>query len=211
MSSGAPDSPADARPGYDPALTRRLLLDSAVELFGEKGFHASSVQEIVEAAGLTKGAFYHHFTNKEDVLILIQDELVAVQAKIVAEILESRASAVAQLRALVRMMVLNASRYQSQVAVFYRERRFLARERAADVDRRWDVVQQQMEQIVQRGVESGELDPRVDSRIAVAGIVGMAVWVNQWFRPDGALSIETIADELAQMALSGLVRGADPQ
>jgi TetR/AcrR family transcriptional regulator, cholesterol catabolism regulator len=141
MSSGAPNSGADTRPGDDPALTRRLLLDSALELFGEKGFHASSVQEIVEAAGLTKGAFYHHFANKEDVLMLTQDELVAVQATIVEEILESHSSAVAQLRALVRMMVLNASRYQSRVAVVYRGRRFLAGERAADVDDRWDVVQ----------------------------------------------------------------------
>ena len=140
--------------------------------------------------------------------MLVQDELVSVQAKLVDEILESHPSAAAQLRALVRAMVMNASRYQSQLAVFYRERGFLAGERVAEIDRRWDGVRKRMEQIVQRGIESGELDPRVDPRIAIAGIVGMAVWVNQWFRPDGELSIETIAGELAHQALSGLVPGA---
>jgi TetR/AcrR family transcriptional regulator, cholesterol catabolism regulator len=206
-----PSEPAAAAPAtrgsYDPAQTREMLLESALALFGAKGFHATSVQEIVEGAGLTKGAFYHHFASKEDVLRLIHDEFLEVQGSLVEEILETYDSPVDQLRELVRVSVLSTARYQAHVAVFFQERRFLTGERGADVKRRRDAVERKMEQIVRRGIESGELDPGVDPRIAIFGIVGMTAWVHQWYRPGGALSAETIADELARMTLDGLVLG----
>ncbi len=45
--------------------TRQKILDSSVELFGERGFGSTGIVDIVERAGLTKGAFYHHFATKE--------------------------------------------------------------------------------------------------------------------------------------------------
>jgi AcrR family transcriptional regulator len=183
-----------------------MLLESALELFGAKGFHATSVQEIVKAAGLTKGAFYHHFASKEDVLRLIHDEFLEVQVGLVEEILESYDSPVDQLRALVRISVLSVTRYQAHVAVFFQERRYLTGERGADVKRRRDAVEEKMEQIVRRGIESGDFDPSVDPRIAVFGIVGMTAWVHQWYRAGGPLPAETIADKLASMTLDGVLQ-----
>jgi AcrR family transcriptional regulator len=51
--------------------TRDRLVAAAVKLFARQGFHATSVQAIVEMAQATKGAFYHHFDAKEDVLFEI--------------------------------------------------------------------------------------------------------------------------------------------
>jgi AcrR family transcriptional regulator len=183
-----------------------MLLQSALELFGANGFHATSVQEIVKAAGLTKGAFYHHFASKEDVLRLIHDEFLEVQVGLVDEILETYDSPVDQLRALVRTSVLSVARYQAHVAVFFQERRYLTGERGADVKRRRDSVEQKMEEIVRRGIAAGDFSPEIDARIAIFGIVGMTAWVHQWYRPGGQLSAETIADELAQLTLDGLLR-----
>jgi AcrR family transcriptional regulator len=53
----------------DPERTRQDLLDAAWPIFAEKGFAAASVEDICRAAGLTRGAFYWHFTSKEDLLI----------------------------------------------------------------------------------------------------------------------------------------------
>ena len=188
--------------------TRQLLLDSALKLFGEKGFHATSVQEIVKKAGLTKGAFYHHFTSKEDVLRLIHDEFLDVQVELVGTILEDYESPVDQLRELVRASVLSVARYQAHVAVFFQERRYLTGDRAADVKRRRDTVEEKMEQIVRRGIEVGAFDPAIDPRVAIFGVVGMTAWVHQWYRPGGPLSAEAIADEFARLTLDGLRRSA---
>src|SRR4029078_8520159 len=199
-------APIAPRGSYDPAQTRQMLLESALELFGAKGFHATSVQEIVKAAGLTKGAFYHHFASKEDVLRLIHDEFLAVQTNLIDEILRDYDSPVDQLRQLVRISVVSVARYQAHVAVFFQERRYLTGERGADVKRRRAAVGRKMEGIVSRGIESRDFLPDANPRIVVFGLVGMTAWVHQWYRPAGRLSAETIADELSRLTLDGLLR-----
>jgi AcrR family transcriptional regulator len=55
------------------------ILTAAVELFAEKGFDATSVQEIVERAAVTKGALYHYFSAKDDLLYEIYHGLLSQQ------------------------------------------------------------------------------------------------------------------------------------
>ncbi len=57
--------------------TRALLMESALEIFGEKNFTDASVAEISTRAGLSKGAFYWHFRNKQDILLKIVEECCA--------------------------------------------------------------------------------------------------------------------------------------
>lgn len=191
---------------YAPAQTRELLLSSALELFGRQGFHATSVQQIVDGAGLTKGAFYHHFAGKEDVLRLIHDEFLEVQRETVARIVAGGGTPTEQLRQIVLASVLSVAQYQSSVTVFFQERRYLTGERADDVRERRDAVEAMMEQVVRNGIAAGELDASINPRVAVFGIVGLSAWLHQWYRPDGPLSAEEIADELTRMVLNGLVR-----
>jgi AcrR family transcriptional regulator len=183
-----------------------MLLESAVALFGNQGFHATSVQEIVQGAGLTKGAFYHHFASKEDVLRLIHDEFLDVQERLVDEILEEYDSPVDQIRELVRASALSTARYRTHVAVFFQERRFLTGKHVADVKEARDRMEEKIEGIVRRGIEAGDFEPALDAQVAVFGVVGMTAWLHQWYRPGGQLSAEAIADQLARMTLEGLRR-----
>ena len=66
------------RPGLRDAHvqdTRRALLDTARELFAENGFQATRTEEIVQRAGLTRGALYHHFRDKEDLFRAVYEEV----------------------------------------------------------------------------------------------------------------------------------------
>lgn len=183
-----------------------MLLDNALDLFGSQGFHATSVQAIVDRAGLTKGAFYHHFASKEDVLRLIHDQFLDVQREMVSDIIAANESPVDQLREIVRTSVLTVAEYRQHVAVFFQERRYLTGERAADVHGRRNLVEEQIEGIIRAGIDSGDFDPSISPRVALFGIVGMSAWVYQWYRPEGPLPVEQIAHELASMALEGLRR-----
>jgi AcrR family transcriptional regulator len=57
------------------AATRGALLAAARRLFAEKGYLATGREEIVEAAGVTRGAMYHHFSGKEDLFRAVYEEL----------------------------------------------------------------------------------------------------------------------------------------
>ncbi|MEW5353971.1 TetR/AcrR family transcriptional regulator [Streptomyces sp. 16-176A] len=63
-----PKPPTKRRP-----ITRAALTDSALALFTEKGFHATSISDIVERAGLTRGAFYSHYRDKEELFLALYD------------------------------------------------------------------------------------------------------------------------------------------
>jgi TetR/AcrR family transcriptional repressor of nem operon len=56
-----------------PETARTRLLDSALRIIREKGYHATSVDELCAAAGVTKGAFFHHFKSKEDLAVAAAD------------------------------------------------------------------------------------------------------------------------------------------
>lgn len=57
--------------------TRRRILDTANRLFSQVGYTAAGVAEICEAAGVSKGAFYHHFPSKQAVFMALLDEWLA--------------------------------------------------------------------------------------------------------------------------------------
>jgi AcrR family transcriptional regulator len=80
--------------GEDQAAVPRRLLEQATKLFAKKGFDRTSVQEIVEAAGVTKGAMYHYFGSKDDLLYEIYARVLREQTRQ----LESVASSDAPLR-----------------------------------------------------------------------------------------------------------------
>jgi AcrR family transcriptional regulator len=65
--------------------TRRAVLDAARSLFGRQGYAQTSVEEIADAARVTKGAVYHHFTGKEALFRAVYAEVEAeAQARVVA-------------------------------------------------------------------------------------------------------------------------------
>jgi len=74
-------------------VTRRKIVDAAVELFNDVGYANTGLGDIVERAGLTKGALYHHFNSKEALAVAIIDEGSAILIKTFEGICRSSAPA----------------------------------------------------------------------------------------------------------------------
>jgi TetR/AcrR family transcriptional repressor of nem operon len=64
-------------------LTRQNIIDKSMDLFSVKGFFNTSIADIVQATGLTKGGVYGHFKNKEEIWYAVYDECVRIWKKIV--------------------------------------------------------------------------------------------------------------------------------
>lgn len=191
--------------GYDPQRTRRALIDSALERFEREGFDRTTLQEIVDDAGLTKGAFYYHFNGKEEVLWQIQNEYLDSQIEQAEAIISRDDSAIAQLRALIRLSLLGAAEYRSHVAIFHQERRHLTGDRLASIVRKRDELEQYFRDAVRRGVADGAFRDSLNERVVTFAVIGMCASAFQWFRPGGPLTIDEVAEQFCALVLEGLV------
>lgn len=191
--------------GYDPQRTRSELVASALRLFEQNGFDRTSLQQIVVDANLTKGAFYHHFESKEDLLWRIQAEYLDTQLEGAQAIIDGGGDPVDQVRALIRLSLEGVSQHRPHVAIFQQERRHLTGERLAEVTRRRDEVEAMFRGVVQAAIDSGRIRGDVSSRIITFGILGMCAWAFQWFNPRGSLSIDDVSTQFTAMVLDGLL------
>lgn len=189
---------------YAPEETRRLLVEAALDLFAEKGFSRASMQEVVQRAGLTKGAFYHHFATKDDVLHLIHDEFIDRALESQERALASHDSPTEQLAKMAFHTTMICITYQKHVMVFFRELHVLSGDvRAAILEKRRRSTSL-FEDTVRRGIDSGEFDQNLDPTVAALGLLGMWVWSYQWYHPEGRRTPTEIAEQFATMTLQSV-------
>lgn len=190
--------------GYAPEETRKELLDAALELFGRQGYSGTSVQEITDRAGVTKGAFYHHFESKEDVLLVIHDEFVDYQLAAMERVLAEHDDPAVQIVELFREFLESVERYQANVTIFFQERRYLTGERFEHVIAKRDAFDRMFLDVIEQGVKKGAFREDLDPRIVGLGLLGMCAWTYQWFHAGGRRTSGDIAGMFSQLALDGL-------
>lgn len=190
--------------GYDPENTRKSLLNSALELFEKQGFDRTSVQEIADRANLTKGAFYHHFESKDDLLRHIQEEYLEAQLAAMERIEAGSTEPRARVAELIRFSLTSVAEYRAHVTIFYQERRYLAGPMFEEVTRKRDTVEAAFAGVIRAGVEAGVFRKDLDPRIVTFGLVGMCAWAYQWFNVGGPLSVDEVARQFSAMVLEGM-------
>jgi AcrR family transcriptional regulator len=190
---------------YAPDATRQAIIDSALALFERNGFHATSVQAVADDADVTKGAFYHHFESKDQLVQIIHDELLDYMLRELRSIDETVSGPDAQLRAVIRAIVHTTVRFRSHVAVYYHERRYLADARFRGVRRKHEEVLERTGAILRAGIDDGTFRGDIDPTVATCGIHGMAGWAHQWLRANGT-DPEQVAILLADMVLGGVAK-----
>ncbi len=194
-------------PAFGPPRERsEEVYRAALRLFREKGYHATSMQDIAAAVGLYKGSLYHYIGGKEDLLVQVFERamgtLLADVERIVADT-SLRPSA--QLRLIVQAHVTAVSDNLDALTVYLHEFRALAGESLRNVREQRDRYAQLVSEIVGRGVRIGEFETQ-DVGIATLGLLGMCNWVCQWYRPGGRLGPGEIGGYFADMVLGGLNR-----
>jgi TetR/AcrR family transcriptional regulator, cholesterol catabolism regulator len=177
---------------------------AALRLFREKGYHATSMQDIAGAVGLYKGSLYHYIGGKEDLLVKVFERamggLIADVEGIAADTSQPPS---AQVRLIIEAHVAAVSGNLDALTVFLHEWRALAGESLANVVAQRERYAQLVSEIVSRGVRLGEFDAP-DVQIATLGLLGMCNWVCQWYRPEGRLGPSEIAGYFARLVLDGL-------
>jgi AcrR family transcriptional regulator len=180
------------------------IVAAAVGLFSEKGFDATSVQEIVERAQVTKGALYHYYRSKDDLLYEIYHALINEQLTDLDRILAAGQAPPATVRTLIVDLVETTSARLCETAVFTREMHKLADDRMAALraDRRR--YHEAFRKLVARGQREGAFATTASPEIVTLIVFGIVNQLPQWYRPEGEKSPRQLADEIADFVLAGL-------
>lgn len=186
-------------------LTQKIIVETAAELFARKGFGATSLDDIAERLGATKGALYYHIKNKEEILRLIYLMVLSVSEEPLRRIAEASLPPAEKLgQAIIHHTAVAANRSPA-MTVFYREQQHLSGPFAKEIILRKKEYERYFEQIIQEGQDAGFFTSDLDAKITAFGLLGMCNWLSQWYRPDGQYSAQQIAEMFVVMVERGLL------
>jgi AcrR family transcriptional regulator len=191
--SGEREAPVQAR-----------LLGAAVSLFAEKGFDATSVQEIVERAAVTKGAMYHYFKSKDDLLYEIYHGLIGQQLADLDRILAKGLPAADTVRAIIVDLVETTTARLAEAAVFSQEMHKLADEPMTALRAQRRRYHEALRDLIAGGQASGAFAPVASAETVTLIVFGLVNQLPQWYQPDGPKSPRQLGDEVADFVLAGL-------
>ena len=182
------------------------LLETASRLFAERGFAPTSVQEIVEAAGVTKGAMYHYYSSKDDLLQEIYSRLLALQSARLEEIASGPGPAAERLARAAADVVVTTLSHLDDAMVSWRSMHMLPPERLAQVRAERRRYHERFRGLIEEGQAEGRFRTDIPADLATHQFFGGVHHLGSWYRTDGGLTPEEIGRSFAELLLSGLTK-----
>ena len=184
---------------------KEKITEQSIRLFEKKGFSETSIQDIVDSLGVTKGTFYYYFSSKEELLMDIHrgyiDELL-VQLEMIFN--DPSLNYKEKLFEVVYMLLSDIKSRGSAAKVFYRELTNLNDEHSTVIISKRDQFRLNIEALIKAGIKNGEFRPEINASIITFGILGITNWSYQWFNPNGSCSDREVAEIFVDMILKGI-------
>lgn len=158
---------------------RRQIVDAAVQLFIEKGFHKTTTRQIAKAAGFSIGSLYEYVASKEDVLYLVCDAIHAEMRNAVAEALSRVSGGREALAEVIREYFLVCHRMSDHILLMYQETQSLPQQWRKKVLENEISITGLFVAVISRLVESGHL-PNLDERAIELVAHNISVLGHMW-------------------------------
>ena len=178
---------------------------TAAQIILRKGYDATSINDIANALGMTKAGLYHYINGKKELLFDIMnfgldelDEEVVTPARSIAD-------PSARLRFIIASHAQLVTRGQGAITILVDEITALTPAQNRMITRRKREYFNRLRDVLNELKSAGKLQD-VDTTAATFSLLGMINWLSRWFRQDGELTQEQVADQIARIALNGLLR-----
>jgi AcrR family transcriptional regulator len=209
--AGAPETENEKRgASKDPEMTRGRILDAALSIFSRKGYHETSVDEIVVESATSKGAVYFHFPNKQTLFLALVDKFADLLERRVTRAIEGEAEGIARVDAALVTVLETFGHYRSMAKILlvqamglgaaFEEKRMSVHDRFANLIRLY----------LDQAVAVGDIEP-VDTEVVSRAWMGaINETVIQWVYT-GSPEPERIQTTLRTMLLRsvGFEHGQD--
>jgi AcrR family transcriptional regulator len=181
-----------------------VILARATELFAKRGYRATSLAELAEAADIAKPTIFHHFRSKQDILYALYARTMDIALTRMEAAARPGEDPARTLRRMVREHALLILDNRDLFKILFDEESELSPDQLGTIKE----LQARYIKLIAAQLERLRAEDRLrpgSSQIAVQGVIGMASWVYRWYEPERERTPDEIADILADLALGGLV------
>jgi AcrR family transcriptional regulator len=188
-------------------VSQEDLLGVAADLFADRGYAATTVRDIAEAAGILSGSLYHHIDSKESILDAILSRFIARSLAAYEAVIAEGKGPKETFEELVRASLESMVEGRAAILVYQNEARLLAaRPRfsyLAEAQRKFEEI---WTAVLEEGVKSGEFRASIDPKL-VYRLVRDAVWTApRWYRPGGSLKPDRIIAQYLAVLVTGVAK-----
>lgn len=180
------------------------ILEASVKLFKTKGYMKTSIDDISQAVGLTKGGVYHHIDKKEDLLAEIHDYMANAYLERLNKYVTSESDPYKKLINYLKTHAEIMRDFQDYIKVFFTEAENLSKRSFKRVMKKRDIGKGILHDIIVSGIRAKQFRDDIDPGIVTFLILGMINWFYLWYRPGGPRSIEEIIENINTVVLCGI-------
>lgn len=184
--------------------SRQEILRTAARLFQERGFNATSMNDVAAALKLSKGGLYHHFESKDEILFSLMDHALNITETRVINPVRSIRDPEEALRTLIRLHIeVIVSVRDREITVMLHEHHPLPSGLRKQINARKKDYVHFVENLIAAAQRSVGAKPGVSPRAAAFALLGMINWMYQWYRAEGDLQWEQLARDYTTIFFEG--------
>jgi AcrR family transcriptional regulator len=184
---------------------KEKIVQQSIALFEKKGFSETSIQDIVDALGVTKGTFYYYFTSKEQLLIQIHLEYINDLLSKQQQIIDRPDRSWKEKLFDVTYMLLHLIESKGASArIFFRELINIKSEQLDEILAKRDRFRLNVQYLIEQGIESGEFRDDLRADMMTFAVLGACNWSYNWFNPEGPIPDHEVARTFVEMFLNGM-------
>ncbi len=189
------------------ALKRQHTVDATVDLFYENGYENTTLDAVAEKLGVSKPFIYANFGSKAELLAEICERGVAIAHDAIDGVTALELPPAQALELFARRYITTILENQKHIAVYVREDKNLDPAEGRRIGLMRSDFFAKIRALLEAGAAAGEFESD-DSQIAALAIGGAVTWTTFWYRPDGRLSVDEIAERMSRsiLRLAGLLQ-----
>ena len=184
---------------------KEKLVQIAADLFSTKGFKGTSIRDIANEMNMSISNIYHYFGNKEGLLLAVLEHSSKSLLEKLGDISRMDLKPLDRLKLIVKTHIKLSDFYKKEVKIFFLDEEHLSPE-GLEINSQ---TQQQILKIYRDALEDlekeGLLGPR-SITITAFNILGIINWQLRWYKADGSMSLEQVADEIVSFMLNGILK-----
>jgi AcrR family transcriptional regulator len=202
--------------------SRQEILRTAARLFQQRGYDATSMNDVAAALKLSKGGLYHHFQSKDEILYEIMNHAMEITQERVLNPVRSIADPEERLRTLIRLHIeVVLSPRDREITVMLHENHPLPpllrkrinsrkKEYVHFLENLMTEVQEKVQEKAQDKISSKvqrevrQSAGKVSPRAAAFALLGMINWIYQWYKPEGELQAQSLIPQFTELIFGGI-------